>query len=111
MPRGCSLIAVPQARGPREYWLSARRPLASPAKAARTAQCAVPYGIDSTSRIDSARPMAKASTNRVHKAASIKKGGKNGCFVYLLGTSGKDRTLTYVGWTLDLDRRLAQHNG
>jgi putative endonuclease len=33
-----------------------------------------------------------------------------GCFVYILGCRGKDRTLTYVGWTNDLDRRLAQHN-
>ena len=55
--------------------------------------------------------MAKTSTNRVRGAASIKKRGKTGCFVYLLGTADKDRTLTYVGWTLDLDRRLAQHNG
>ena len=32
------------------------------------------------------------------------------CFVYILGFRGKDRTLTYVGWTNDLNRRLAQHN-
>ena len=32
------------------------------------------------------------------------------CFVYVLGCAGRDRYLTYVGWTLDLDRRLAQHN-
>ncbi len=32
------------------------------------------------------------------------------CFVYMLGTSGRDGARTYVGWTLDLDRRLAQHN-
>ena len=32
------------------------------------------------------------------------------CFVYILGCRGKDRTLTYVGWTNDLARRLAQHN-
>ena len=55
--------------------------------------------------------MTKASTNRVRKAVAIRKRGKAGCFVYLLGTADKDRTLTYVGWTLDLDRRLAQHNG
>jgi len=33
-------------------------------------------------------------------------------YVYVIGT--RDRTgrlLTYVGWTLDLDRRLADHNG
>jgi len=32
------------------------------------------------------------------------------CFVYVLGWSGKDRHLTYVGWTTDLDKRLARHN-
>ena len=32
------------------------------------------------------------------------------CFVYVLGCASGPRYLTYVGWTLDLDRRLAQHN-
>jgi len=32
------------------------------------------------------------------------------CFVYVLGTIGKTRHLTYVGWTTDIDRRLAKHN-
>ena len=32
------------------------------------------------------------------------------CFVYVLGTSTKNRHLTYVGWTNDVDRRLAKHN-
>jgi len=32
------------------------------------------------------------------------------CFVYVLGCAGPRRYLTYVGWTLDLDRRIAQHN-
>jgi putative endonuclease len=31
-------------------------------------------------------------------------------FVYVLGCRAKDRTLTYVGWTTDVERRLAQHN-
>ncbi len=31
-------------------------------------------------------------------------------FVYVLGTAGAGRHLTYVGWTTDLDRRLAKHN-
>jgi putative endonuclease len=31
-------------------------------------------------------------------------------FVYVLGTLGKTRHLTYVGWTSDVTRRLAQHN-
>ena len=33
-------------------------------------------------------------------------------YVYVIGA--RDRTgrfLTYVGWTLDLDRRVAEHNG
>ena len=32
------------------------------------------------------------------------------CFVYVLGCAHKGRCSTYVGWTLDIDRRLAQHN-
>jgi putative endonuclease len=33
-------------------------------------------------------------------------------FVYVLATQNpQGRTITYVGWTLDLDRRLAEHNG
>ncbi len=33
-------------------------------------------------------------------------------YVYVLATQNPDgRTVTYVGWTLDLDRRLAEHNG
>ena len=31
-------------------------------------------------------------------------------FVYVLGCRTRDRTLTYVGWTTDVDRRLGQHN-
>ncbi len=33
-------------------------------------------------------------------------------FVYVLATQNPDgRAVTYVGWTLDLERRLAEHNG
>lgn len=32
------------------------------------------------------------------------------CFVYVLGAVTGTRTLTYVGWTTDLARRLRQHN-
>ncbi len=31
-------------------------------------------------------------------------------YVYVIGTF-TGRPLTYVGWTMDLDRRLAEHNG
>ena len=31
-------------------------------------------------------------------------------YVYVLGTRAKNRHLTYVGWTNDIVRRLAQHN-
>jgi putative endonuclease len=31
-------------------------------------------------------------------------------YVYVLGTLSKTRHLTYVGWTSDVARRLAQHN-
>ena len=32
------------------------------------------------------------------------------CFVYVLGSRAGDETRTYVGWTTDLDKRLAAHN-
>ncbi len=33
-------------------------------------------------------------------------------FVYILRARNPDgRTITYVGWTLELERRLAEHNG
>jgi putative endonuclease len=32
------------------------------------------------------------------------------CFVYVLGSFGKGGYRTYVGWSCDVDRRLAQHN-
>ncbi len=32
------------------------------------------------------------------------------CFVYVLGSSGKGGARTYVGWTTDVERRLAVHN-
>lgn len=32
------------------------------------------------------------------------------CFVYLLGSTGKGGLRTYVGWTNDLELRLARHN-
>ncbi len=32
------------------------------------------------------------------------------CYVYVLGTLTPTRHLTYVGWTSDVARRLAQHN-
>ena len=33
-------------------------------------------------------------------------------YVYVIAAKNPGgRTLTYVGWTLDLDRRLAEHNG
>ena len=31
-------------------------------------------------------------------------------FVYVLGCRTPSRTLTYVGWTLDVESRLKQHN-
>jgi putative endonuclease len=32
-------------------------------------------------------------------------------FVYVLGCQTPGRHLTYVGWTTDVERRLAKHNG
>jgi putative endonuclease len=46
---------------------------------------------------DTATPLPAESTPEV-------------CFVYVLGSFGKGGYRTYVGWTCDVDRRLAQHN-
>lgn len=32
------------------------------------------------------------------------------CYIYVLGTKGRRAPQTYVGWTTDLDTRLARHN-
>ncbi len=32
------------------------------------------------------------------------------CFVYVLGSRGRGGAKTYVGWTIDLEQRLAHHN-
>jgi putative endonuclease len=32
------------------------------------------------------------------------------CFVYVLGTRSKNRHLTYVGWTNNIEQRLKRHN-
>ena len=32
------------------------------------------------------------------------------CYVYVLGTEDRRGLRTYVGWTTDLDDRLARHN-
>jgi len=42
------------------------------------------------------------------KKSNSKRGQK--CFVYVLGSNGKGGLRTYVGWTLDLERRLNEHN-
>jgi putative endonuclease len=32
------------------------------------------------------------------------------CFVYILGSQGKGGWKTYVGWSTDIEQRLASHN-
>jgi len=33
-----------------------------------------------------------------------------GCYVYVLAALRRGKAMTYVGWTTDLDARLARHN-
>ena len=51
------------------------------------------------------RPKRKAKARAKTKAKPRAK-----CFVYVLGCMAKDRHWTYVGWTNDLEQRLARHN-
>jgi len=44
------------------------------------------------------------------RASKADKQKRSRCFVYVLGSSAKAGFKTYVGWTNDLDRRLARHN-
>ncbi len=50
--------------------------------------------------------MPKPAKRRRAKAAAA----DPSCFVYVLGSLGNGGYRTYVGWTLDVDGRLAQHN-
>lgn len=51
------------------------------------------------------RPARRSRTDKAGKPV------KPTCFVYVLGCFARDRYWTYVGWTKDIERRLAQHNG
>ncbi len=55
--------------------------------------------------------MRKTTTKQANGACTAPRPETAECFVYMLGTSDKSGYRTYVGWTLDLDRRLSQHNG
>jgi len=49
---------------------------------------------------------------RLDRSAQIAGQSAMPSFVYILAAQNPDgRTITYVGWTLDLERRLAEHNG
>jgi putative endonuclease len=52
----------------------------------------------------------KTAKRLLAEPAPTTDGGGTSCFVYVLGSSGKGGYRTYVGWTLDVDSRLAQHN-
>lgn len=55
--------------------------------------------------------MAKATTKPTQRVRIPAGSDDPGCYVYMLGTCDKTGPRTYVGWTLDIERRLAQHNG
>lgn len=58
-----------------------------------------------------AKRALQLSARRFHASVAAMDPIEEQCFVYVLGCATPTRYLTYVGWTLDLDRRLAQHNG
>jgi len=53
---------------------------------------------------------SRAVTSPPAPLPSGEKSDQMGCFVYVLGSCGHDGYRTYVGWTNDLDRRIARHN-
>ena len=53
-------------------------------------------------------PRPTSNTMRTTIAATVDRPME--CFVYVLGGFGNDTYRTYVGWTIDIDRRLAEHN-
>ena len=56
---------------------------------------------------------AKRLANGTSPLATVPSGewrDEKECFVYVLGSCGPDGYRTYVGWTNDLDRRIAKHN-
>ncbi len=61
-----------------------------------------------TSRATSSPQGIKAAQFRVKKCRTTVPGMR--CFVYVLGAATRHGVRTYIGWTTDLDRRLARHN-
>jgi putative endonuclease len=59
-----------------------------------------------------AKPLAngRAVTSPAIPLAPADGSDQKKCFVYVLGSCGPDGYRTYVGWTNDLDRRIAKHN-
>lgn len=54
--------------------------------------------------------MPRAAKRPRAESAPAENGAAIPCFVYVLGSLGKGGYRTYVGWTFDVDGRLAQHN-
>ena len=52
--------------------------------------------------------LASLDGNEIAVGATIDRPMK--CFVYILGSWTKNGYRTYVGWTIELDQRLAKHN-
>jgi len=59
-----------------------------------------------------AKPLAnaRAAISPPIPLAPVDGSDQKKCFVYVLGSCGPDGYRTYVGWTNDLDRRIAKHN-
>jgi len=57
-----------------------------------------------------ASPQADVNAVQLRDAATVIKSQPDNCYVYVLGASGEQTSRTYVGWTMDLQKRLDQHN-
>jgi putative endonuclease len=54
--------------------------------------------------------MRRSTSKAIKSTIGTTNDRPTGSFVHILVSSDKTPYRTYVGWTIDLDRRLAQHN-
>lgn len=119
MRRAMSFSAV-QISMPGTSWARAAVALAAPETISSIAVIAYrikdPFHALLQSEAETARRCQRATARRSARPGELPAGAIHETyaamesFVYVIGCADERRYLTYVGWTLDVARRLAQHN-